>query len=279
MNKYILEILLQISGIGAASGLLFKNDSVLVISDQSNAVVEYNLTNSSKTTILLKPEEQVNYNINKQLKPDYEAVATFNNEIFIVGSGSSNNRNSLIILDNDTHSVIGTHDLTDLYNSMKFFANISSNEFNIEGLIITENNYYFFQRGNGKSSHNGIFIVQGNIFTGEYSITYKKVKLPKVKGTRYGFTDALLIDNTIYFLAAAEKSKSTYKDGQILGSLFGTIDLESLKIKNIQQISSNQKFEGITISKLDNQNLEFLLCTDNDTGENTSNIYKLTKKL
>lgn len=278
MNKFILEVLFHLTGFGAASGLLFKNDSVLVISDESNAVIEYNIKNSVQNLIPLQPENSINVAITKHLKPDFEAITTFNNEIYIIASGSSKNRNSLIILDNETHAVLSTHDLTDLYTSMQYFSNIDAAEFNIEGLIVTQNESYFFQRGNGKNAHNGIFIVNGDIFSGEYSLTYKKIKLPKTKGVRYGFTDALLIDDTIYFLAAAEKSKSTYADGKILGSILGKINLETLKIEDTQLISTNQKFEGVTIKKLDKHHLEFLLSEDNDSGETTSKIYKLTQE-
>ena len=90
------------------------------------------------------------------------------------------------------------------------------------------------------------------------------------------FTDAILMDDKIYFLAAAENTSSTYDDGEILGSLIGRIDLETMKIDFTQKISPTNKFEGITLfSKTKNQ-IQFLLCEDKDTDVLESTIYKLS---
>jgi hypothetical protein len=50
-----------------------------------------------------------------------------------------------------------------------------------------------------------------------------------MKGVRTCFTDAVLVDEKIYFLATAENTY-TYDDGEILGSLIGRIDIETMKI-------------------------------------------------
>jgi hypothetical protein len=46
-----------------------------------------------------------------------------------------------------------------------------------------------------------------------------------MKGVRTCFTDAVLVEK-IYFLATAY----AYDDGEILGSLIGRIDIETMKI-------------------------------------------------
>ena len=45
------------------------------------------------------------------------------------------------------------------------------------------------------------------------------VKLPKISNVEFTFTDAILVDNFIYFLASAEDTISTYEDGEVLGSI------------------------------------------------------------
>ncbi len=278
MPKFTLELLYQIIGIGSASGLLFKNNTVFLISDNSNSMYEYHLESQELNTISLIPNTEIEYNISKNTKPDFEAITVYGEDIFILGSGSAEKRNLLIHLDNDTHQYIQTLDLSDLYLSMQFFAKITPEDFNIEGVVYNGSQWYFLQRGNGKNAKNGIFIVKGNLFSGEYSITYKAFKLPKIKNVRFSFTDAVGIDDTIYFLAAAENSKSTYRDGKILGSMMGIINTETLKITHQEIISQTHKFEGITLYKKDLHNLEFLLCEDNDTADLQSDIYKLTLK-
>ena len=87
-----------------------------------------------------------------------------------------------------------------------------------------------------------------------------------------------MIDDTFYFLAAAENTSSTYEDGEVMGSIIGTIDLKTMKLKNAIQISDKNKFEGLTLYKKTATQIELLLCEDNDTEELVSTIYKLVLK-
>jgi hypothetical protein len=45
MEKFTLEILFQIIGIGSASGLLYKDNTLFIIGDNSGFLYEYNLQN------------------------------------------------------------------------------------------------------------------------------------------------------------------------------------------------------------------------------------------
>ena len=78
------------------------------------------------------------------------------------------------------------------------------------------------------------------------------------------------------FLATAEDSKSTYDDGAVLGSIIGSIDTRTMKIKLKQTITNEHKFEGLTLYKNNEETLEFLLCEDKDSDVQESDIYKLT---
>jgi hypothetical protein len=49
-----------------------------------------------------------------------------------------------------------------------------------------------------------------------------------------------------YFLATAENTAYAYDDGEILGSLIGRIDIETMKIY-FKKISPTNKFEGLTL--------------------------------
>ena len=86
------------------------------------------------------------------------------------------------------------------------------------------------------------------------------------------------MDNQIYFLAAAEKSESTYLDGEVNGTIIGRLSPETLKVEYNEKISDVHKFEGITLYLKNSNSLEFLLCEDKDSEDLKSTIYKLTIK-
>ena len=112
--------------------------------------------------------------------------------------------------------------------------------------------------------------------THECNILSNEFKRPNRKGVRAGLTDAGLVDHKMYFLAAAEDSASTYEDGKVLGSLIGSINIETMKIDFNTKMYDTHKFEGLYLFKNSDGKIEFLLCEDNDTEELKENIYKLT---
>ena len=77
MEKFTLEILFQIIGIGSASGLIYQDNSLFIIGDNSGYLYEYNIDNSDlkKHEIIANPTE----NIAKNQKPDFESIT---NQVF-----------------------------------------------------------------------------------------------------------------------------------------------------------------------------------------------------
>lgn len=274
MEKFTLEILFQIIGIGSASGLLYQDNSLYVIGDNSGYLYEYNIDNTDlkKHELIANPTE----NIAKNLKPDFESITNHNDTLYIFGSGSTDQRNKMIEFDLKSKAKITTNNLTDFYAVMQNFSNIKPEDFNLEGAIFNGENWYLFNRGNGKTNKNAIFTIHAKSLGEEFSLIAVDYKLPKIKGVRSSFTDAILVDNKIYFLATAEDTESTYNDGEILGSFIGRIDLKTMKIDYTKKITSTNKFEGLTLYKKSNNQIEFLLCEDNDTDDLKTTIYKLT---
>ncbi|MEY3498968.1 MAG: hypothetical protein RL308_637, partial [Bacteroidota bacterium] len=215
-------------------------------------------------------------NIPKKDKPDFEAIASFENSFYIFGSGSTEKRNKMLTLNATTKEAVATDDLSGLYSVMQNFGGIKPEDFNIEGAIYNGTNWYLFNRGNGKSKKNIVFTITGKNLTDEFTILSNAYKLPKIKGVQTSFTDAVAVENKIYFLATAENTQSTYDDGIVLGSLIGCIDTKTMKIDFTLKISENQKFEGITVFKNAATTIEFLLCEDSDSDELKSDIYKLS---
>lgn len=273
MEKFTLELLFQIIGIGSASGLLYKDNTLLVIGDNSGFLYEYSIDSKDlKRHALLENSIE---NTTKKDKSDFEAITHYGDSVYVFGSGSSENRNKMIQIDYKNKTILEKTDLTDLYTVMQSFGEIKPADFNIEGAIYNGENLFLFNRGNGKSKKNVVFTIQGKNLINEFNILSNDYKLPKIKGVRSSFTDAILVDDKIYFLATAEDTNSTYNDGEILGSFIGCIDTKTMKIDFTKKISDSHKFEGITLYSKDNSKIEFLLCEDNDTAELKSNIYKL----
>jgi hypothetical protein len=304
MQNFQLSAFLKISGIGAASGIVNCNKSLYIISDNSGFLFQYILESHQLVKHSLK--ENASENNIKSQKSDFESISLKENELHIFGSGSTSNRNKNVIFNIDNHQ-IQEKNLSELYENIKKVASISSNELNIEGSFFYNEKLYLFQRGNGENGKNGIAIINQNYQTEPVicqtelidcqtepvecqtepvdcqtepvEVLFTNIKLPKINHIETSFTDAILVENTIYFLAAAEDTKSTYEDGEVLGSILGAMNLENFEINYTIQISNSHKFEGLTVFEKTNSEIIFLLCEDNDTETLETTIYKLTLQI
>lgn len=272
MQDFILTLLFNIPGIGAASGIVYNNSEIYLISDNSPYFYQYNMTKKElqKTRLL---DSEIGETIPKKQKSDFEALLLHDDNLYAFGSGSTVNRNRLAIAGlKQKNNYI--HDMSSLYALMRDKSGISVEEFNIEGVVFLKH-WYFFQRGNGTAGRNGIFTVAGD-FTGKnFTIDYKEIKLPDCNGIAATFTDATAVGDKIYFLGTAENSNSVYHDGEILGSIIGIINPSTLEIGFTRKISDTHKFEGLTLYRQSDKEITFLLCEDNDTEATTSGIYEL----
>lgn len=265
MEKFTLESHFKIIGIGAASGLVYKENSLFVISDNSSFLYEYHI--QEKELFRIKLLENSRENIPKKDKSDFESIVIKGNKIYLLGSGSTPKRNKRISYDLETKK-IEPKDLSELYKKLKQTASISDVDLNLEGVLFHDGKWYLFQRGNGAQSKNGIFILDNEV-------QFIPILLPKIQNIETTFTDAILVKDKIYFLAAAENTSSTYDDGEILGSFIGRIAVNTLEIEFTQIISKTHKFEGLTLYNKTETAIEFLLCEDTDTEVLETDIYKL----
>ncbi len=271
MQNFQLSVLLKILGIGAASGIVNYNNSLYIISDNSGFLYQYQLENKQLITHSLV--ENATANTIKSKKPDFEAITLKENDLHIFSSGSKENRCKKVVFNLENKQIQETS-FVELYKNIKKSTSISDNELNIEGAFYYNNDLFLFQRGNGAKSRNGIIKINEN-----QEIDFCTLILPKIKHLETTFTDAILVDKTIYFLASAENTESTYDDGEVLGSILGTINIDTLEIESSIQISNNQKFEGIALESKTKTEIHFLLCQDDDTELLETIIYKLKIQL
>ena len=277
MEKSQIESLFKITGIGSASGLIYKNNALWIIGDNSGFLYEYQI--DSKDLIRHPLLENPSENIIKKDKPDYEAITNFGEDLYIFGSGSTDKRNSMVHLNASSKKIINTYDLGELYATIKDVAKVNAEDFNLEGAIYDGKSWYLLNRGNGIACRNVLFTITGENLKDNFSVFSTDFILPELQGVRTSFTDAILIDNIIYFLATAEDTISTYDDGEVLGSIIGGIDLKTMKITFTEKISDSHKFEGLTLFSQSNEKVEFLLCEDTDTEVLETHIYKLSLDL
>lgn len=276
MHKTDLNIFAEIEGIGAASGLFINDDLLYIIGDNSGYLNQYNIKIGVLNKIQILPTSDLRplENIPKAQKPDFEVLCNFGNTLYILGSGSRPERNLLIEYDLATGKV-STNNLSKIYERLKTISSIDDQNFNIEGAIFTGEEWFLFNRGNGLNSKNGIFKISARKLMDAGTVSFHPIALPNIKHINASFTDAILHNGDIYFIAAAEDTTSTFNDGEILGSFIGSINAKSLKLNFAHKISGNHKFEGVSLFKSAENSLAFLLCEDRDTEELKTTIYKL----
>ncbi len=274
MKKYLLTSWLKISGIVAASGIGYENNEIQLVSDNGNALYHYFIANDSLAKYSLDGEP-VNNHLSKSTKRDLESFIIVDNTWYAFGSGSTKNRNQGFMF-NKFSKFSTPIDLTNLYDEMMSFSELSIDDFNIEAVTTYNEDWLFINRGNGPKNANYLYVVQGKNLTDDFNIYYFEFDLPKINNVPSGFSDATVINNTLYFIATAEDETSTYNDGAIKGSLFGAIDLKKMKLIFTEKISDNQKFEGITLLEQSKKSIVFALCEDADNAKNNEAvIYKL----
>jgi len=276
MHSTQLEVFTEIDGIGSASGLFLQEDLLYIIGDNSGYLNEYNIKTRKLQKIQILFDRSLNQleNIPKSLKPDFEILCRHGDKLYILGSGSTPKRNLMIEFDIKTQIIV-QKELTDTYNKLKTIAGIDDENFNLEGAIFTGKTWLLFNRGNGIDAKNGIFKIEGTDLTKAEWIKFNSFKLANIDHVESSFTDATLVKNEIFFIATAEDTKSTYADGEILGSFIGSINLQSLKLTFSNKISGRHKFEGLTLLHQNERTTTFLLCEDRDTEELKTVIYKL----
>ena len=273
MEKFQLSVLFKIIGIGSASGLVYHQDKLYIISDNSTFLYEYNILNKRLDKIALVENPQDN--IIKKEKPDFESITLKGNNLVLLASGSTDKRNKLFKY-NINSKKIKEKSFEEFYRKLKSELEIKEDELNIEGLIITDKKILLFQRGNGGNSKNGIIYADDEPDNPKFK--FIPFELPNIKNVPATVTDAILVEDKIYFLAAAEDTSSTYDDGEVLGSIVGSIDFKTMKLESTLQISDKHKFEGLTVYKKTATQLELLLCEDTDSEVLVTDIYSLIIK-
>ncbi len=261
-EKYILNDPL----ISAGSGLALHKDHFYIMADDETGILSLKVDFSSKGKIhpVFPGELPQGHHARKKLKPDIESIVVNGNDLLLIPSGSKVNRS--------LGAVVSTLDFSCREMSLKRVYHFLEQEFpelNIEGAVILKEQIRLFQRGNGKLLQNAIIDLNLPSFLKDEvnDVSFRKIQLGELNETPLSFTDATLFDNTIYFLAAAERTKSTYEDGEFAGAILGQMSLDG-EIKKFFPLDISSKPEGLCI-----QGREFFIVTDDDDRKKASRIF------
>lgn len=274
----ILKALFVINGPGAASGLVIDQQYVYTIADNDATLYVYDTKKKKVEGIDLKPEIK-SQEITKGTKPDFEAITKYEDHIYVIGSGSKENRFDLISYNINTKE-IKNDSYKFLFDEFLEVSKLSKKDFNIEGVVADDNATYFFNRGNGPAKRNGIFRVAGKINDlRNKKVEFYPVQLPSISNELTTFSDAILVDGKILFTATVELNSTTYHDGEVKGSIIGELDLETMNIIHWEKIVDNKKIEGLSLNKNNKRNYTLYLCEDNDDDSKEATIYKYKYKI
>lgn len=252
--------------LAAGSGLSWHKDHFYLVGDDELGFLKLKDDFKEKGTFHkvfpgTLPEE---YKARKKAKPDIEALLMINDELLLLPSGSKPNRHQ--------GALVSTLDLTmKILSFEKVYRTLEEifPELNIEGAVTYNKTIKLFQRGNGKLNQNAIIDLDLDSFLRDEikDLSFKEIKLGTLENTPLSFTDAVREGEHIFFLAAAEKTQSTYEDGEFAGAVIGLMALDGTVIKTLP-LNISAKPEGLC-----NKGLRFFLITDDDDRNRPSSIF------
>ena len=124
-------------------------------------------------------------------------------------------------------------DCAAFYEQLMDKAKLDLDELNIEGLAVSENQLYLFNRGKNKlieCSVSSVLEAVSNGFNNRLKMKVFSIDLPELEGVKAGFSGATFDDKSgmLYFSASVEKNQSQHTDGAISGSFIGRLNPKQL---------------------------------------------------
>jgi len=278
--------------ISAASGIVKKQDTFFVVSDDENSLFSFT-EKSPLTTLPLNPLVlPVEPKARKKVKSDFESILLLSavdlqpfGGILAMPSGSELNRQKASLIPfTDKSGKMGAAqviDLAPLFGALR----AETKNLNIEGLVIHKGILHLFQRGNGQKGKNGVFeIPTKELITllekkkwHPEALHFRPLKTGKLAKVKLTITDAASSKSGILLLAAAEDTSDTYTDGEIKGSVLAILEdvvkgTDDFKI--LGRLASDIKMEGLFVDSSGKEEIVYLV-DDADDPHKPSHLYKL----
>jgi len=214
-------------GVRAASGLAWFRGALAVIQDDAPAIAVVDPTSGAIRESIRLPEGGTD----KPTKLDLEACVCDGDTLVAFGSGSTSARERIAVVRPGSADVVHA---PSFYASLRE-SDFAGSELNLEGAVLLPGGVLrLFNRGNGASPDGRLPVdatcdlpwpgLLGRLADPPRPANVVHWDLGALAGTRLSFTDAALAGDAILFLAAAEASPDTYRDGPVAGSALGRLD-------------------------------------------------------
>jgi hypothetical protein len=250
--------------VAAASGVVQRAEYVYVVGDDELHLAVFDATSGAPGTLrrVLSGELPADPDARKKQKPDLEALTALppfdghpHGTLLGLGSGSTPDRDRGFAwsfgadgsLDGDPIEL----DLAPLYGLLR--ENLEA--LNVEGAAVMGEELWLMQRGNSSDGANVVVALSCeevlDSLVRDRTLAAKELQrvlafdLGELQGAALTFSDASALGNELLvFTASAEASESTYEDGEILGSVVGTIDGRG-EVHRLRTIDRKYKVEGV----------------------------------
>lgn len=271
----------------AGSGLRRWGERLVIVQDDVNALALLDERAGLVTSLVLPAGADGRRQFserrgNKASKMDLEACVVLpDGRLLAIGSGSTPARERLVVVDPD--HLVRVVDGGALFEHLRTQTDFAGAELNIEGAVVVGDRLRLFQRGNGatidgRAPRNAVGDLDLGAFvrwldsdgtTPPPLISVLSVDLGHVRGVPFGFTDATALPGGgVVFLAGAEDSPDTYRDGDVLGARIGLLDGDQLILTEVFDATGRPtrlKLEGIDFIGLTSPGgIEFVVVADMD---------------
>jgi hypothetical protein len=277
--------------VASASGIARRGDLVYVIGDDLLEVAEFSIAGREPGTLrpALPGELPADEDQRKQEKPDLEALTSLppvdgepHGGLLGLGSGSKRGHDHgffwSLAGDGSLRGDPRTIDLHPVYESLREALDGS---INVEGAAVFGDCLWLFHRGNKSDAPNAIAefeltdlartLAEDRVVDPGELQDLRLYELGEIDGIPLCFSDATtLTERLICFTASAEGDE----DGEILGSVVGTIDAGG-DVQRLRTIDRRWKVEGVDAT-IDTGVISFLFVCDQDDPDTPSPLLSAT---
>lgn len=282
------------SHLSAASGVVRRGVFAYVIGDDLLDLGVFDLSGAGPGRLrqALSGDLPADEGERKHEKPDLEALTAlppFGNSpyggLLGLGSGSKESRDRgfywAFDADGSLRGEAREVDFKPLYEKLRE----KLGEINIEGASVFDDRLWLFHRGNKGDAPNTVVELALEPLFGSLAgdlvvdtdelLSVRAYELGELGGTELCFSDATpLFDRLVVFTASAEVDSEGAEDGQIRGSVVGTIDAEG-QVHRLREIDRRWKVEGVHAS-VDTGVIDFVFVCDQDDPATPSPLLTAT---
>ncbi len=276
--------------VSAASGLVRVGATTYVVADDELHLLILPDDGEPQTLRLLAGDLPEDPRARKAIKPDFEALCRWHDGLLALGSGSTamRHRGCLIrpVPGDLARTTVRELDLAPLH------AHLASRvpALNLEGAAVASDPLLgdallLLQRGNGRGNRSAVVrldaaavaraLADDNPWDASLVRDVQFIELGDRAGAPLAFTDASpLPDGSLVFLAAAEDTPDTYRDGQLTGVAIGRL-APDLTLAWLADVPGAPKLEGIH-AELTDDTLHLWLVADPDDRNIPAPLYTAT---